>query len=397
MWSLIVFVAALAAAPAEVEIGTLDGSTMTGSLVELAVDHVTISAEQGKLTVPAAQLLFVSPKAVAATSADKPSVWIELVDGSRLTAKEFIAEKGIATLNGSDEKHFQIPTRAIARVRFTAPDDANSSWPADIGKQAAADLLAVRKMDAVDFLEGVIGDVHAETVDFQIDGETIPVKRTKIDGLIFYHKAADKQADPECIVDATGGWQLKAKAVSLADDGSLKIETVAGPELQQPLSAIGRLDFSLGKVIFLSDLEPDAVSWKPLVDFGDSAPALAQFYALRRDQAREHGPLRVGNKAYRKGLAIASRTLVVYRLPTGAKTFKAIVGIDDSVREAGHVVLKITADGKQLLSAPIAGRSDPVPVDLNVAGARKLEILVDYGEDLDTGDYLNLADARIVK
>jgi hypothetical protein len=32
-----------------------------------------------------------------------------------------------------------------------------------------------------------------------------------------------------------------------------------------------------------------------------------------------------------------------------------------------------------------------------VTGVRKLTILVDYGQDLDVGDYFDLADARIVK
>jgi catechol 2,3-dioxygenase-like lactoylglutathione lyase family enzyme len=80
-----------------------------------------------------------------------------------------------------------------------------------------------------------------------------------------------------------------------------------------------------------------------------------------------------------------------------ATKFKALAGIDEAVQTAGHVVLKISADGKQLFSAPVAGTAAAVQLDLDVAGARKLQILVDYGEELDTGDYLNLVDARIVK
>ena len=248
MWTAIVLLAALTAAGPEAEVGTLDGSSMSGSVVELATDHVTLSADGGNLTIPAAQLLFVSPKSAPAAAVEKPAVWIELVDGSRLTGKNIAAEKGVATIEVG-EQHFEIPTAAIARIRFSPPDDPSSAWPADIGKNAAADLLAVRKMEAVDFLEGVIGDINAETVNFQIDGDTIPVKRAKIDGLIYYHKAADKRADPVCIIDAAAGWHLKAKNVSLASDGSLAITTVAGPVLHQPWPAVTRLDFSLGKVV----------------------------------------------------------------------------------------------------------------------------------------------------
>ncbi len=67
------------------------------------------------------------------------------------------------------------------------------------------------------------------------------------------------------------------------------------------------------------------------------------------------------------------------------------------MRDIGHVQLVISADGKKLFDQPIAGSDGAVPIDLDVSGAKRLSILVDFGDGLDAGDYLNLADARIVK
>jgi hypothetical protein len=242
----------------------------------------------------------------------------------------------------------------------------------------------------------VLGDVTAEHVNFQFQGETIPVKRAKVDGLIYYHKAGEKLSGPACIVDDARGWRLKAKSVSLRD-GRLEINTLAGPSLRVPWESIARLDFSAGKVIYLSDLEPESVRWTPYLDFAGAAPALAQYYAPRRDEGRERSPLRLAGKTYAKGLSLYSKTLVVYRIPADVKKLKATLGIDDSVRDSGNVRLEITADGKRLLDQAVAGKDPPRELDLDVAGARRLSILVDYGDNQDTGDFLNLADARMLK
>src|SRR5690606_4388930 len=114
-------------------------------------------------------------------------------------------------------------------------------WPADIGEKAAGDMLVVRKAEAVDFLEGVLGNITDERIEFQIDGETIPVNRARIDGLIYFHKAGDRLPDPACVIedasaDQGNGWRLCAKQVSLDDDGMLSVTTVSGVEVRRPFA-----------------------------------------------------------------------------------------------------------------------------------------------------------------
>ena len=83
--------------------------------------------------------------------------------------------------------------------------------------------------------------------------------------------------------------------------------------------------------------------------------------------------------------------------PVSPLLVKAIAGIDDRYRFDGNVTLTISGDGKQLLSENLAG-SKQVNIDLDLHGVRRLEILVDYGEDkVGYGDYLNLCNARLMK
>src|SRR5262249_8010913 len=137
--------------------------------------------------------------------------------------------------------------------------------------------------------------------------------------------------------------------------------------------------------------------WTPYFDFGQAAPAMADFYAPRRDEGREHQPLRLGGKTYNKGLALCSRTAIDFRVPEGMKNFKATAGIDDAGRDTGNVRLKISADGKNLFDQAVTGKAAPTDLNLDIDGAKRLSILVDFGDGFDAGDYLDLADARMLK
>jgi hypothetical protein len=65
--------------------------------------------------------------------------------------------------------------------------------------------------------------------------------------------------------------------------------------------------------------------------------------------------------------------------------------------DRGHVRLIVRGDGRILFDAALSGRDPPQPLQINIEGVRRLTILVDYGEDLDVADHLDLANARISK
>jgi hypothetical protein len=110
------------------------------------------------------------------------------------------------------------------------------------------------------------------------------------------------------------------------------------------------------------------------------------------DAAAPHGTPR----SFNKGIAVRSRTELVYRLPPGYNRLVATAGIDPAARASGNVRLSIFADDSQLLESEISG-DQAQPVDVEIAGAKRLKLVVDYGQNFDTGDWLNLCDAKIVK
>ena len=74
------------------------------------------------------------------------------------------------------------------------------------------------------------------------------------------------------------------------------------------------------------------------------------------------------------------------------------MGIDDSTGGRGSVEFRVLVDGRERwASGPIRGGAPPVPVSIDLAGAKRLELLVDFGEGADVLGHADWLDARLLK
>jgi len=402
MWALVLMTQLVTAALPAAELQTLSGETVRGQLTELSRERVVIAADGRARNFRPKDVLLLSlgtPSAGATVRAAAPRIWLTLVDGSMLVGTEYTAADGQAHLGLADGTTIDLATSSIAVVRLRALSDASAEqWSTILEGNHAADLLVVRKDEAIDFLEGIVRDVDAEKVHFELDGEVLPVKRSKLDGLVYYHANRAELPEANCLVTTSDGSQLAARSVLLGDE-AWQVTTRGGLELAFPLDAIARLDYSQGKILYLSDLEWDQrrSSWEPF--FGSTSPesALEQFFAPRRDRGFESPQLMLERTPFAKGLALRSRTELVYRLPDAYRRLTAFVGIDDAVGDAGHAHVVISGDARVLFEGDFTGRDAPVPLDLDLQGVRELTILVDYGRDGDVADYVNFCDVKAIK
>ncbi len=401
----------LLAAAGPVEVQMLDGTTVAGSLVQLDTDRAVIDTADGPVECQASTLLSIRPKAHEKSSAgnsgtDLENMAIHLVDGSVLTARQYTVGDAKARVTLLDGQVIEIAANQIAQVRLQPQGvDTAQPWAELAQNQRPGDLLVIRKGDTIDHLEGVIHDVDDERVHFELDGETLPVKRSKAFGLIYRRAPATGLSKTVCQIVDTSGSRWNVASLSLdgsldgdtPDENRLRWTTRGGITFTRPLDAIKHLDFSLGKIAFLSDLAPESIRHTPY--FGNLAkrPLLANFRAVRNDMNLEAAPLRLGGKSYAKGLALHSRTEVTYRLPDRFRRFLATIGIDDVVRPHGDVRLVIRGDDRVLFEKVVRGTDPPEAIDVDVTGVRRLSILADFGGLLDVADHLDLCEARVLK
>jgi hypothetical protein len=387
----------LTSAAPSFEAATLDGQTVVGPIIELTPKRLTIATGKGRVSIVTATLLTISPQQKVKPAAASPGVVVELADGSVVRGRQYVARGSQAriTLAGGEVVE---ATASIVRTVLCAAsqtDALQSEWSRLTSMKTDADLLIVRSGNGLDYHKGILHDVTEDAVRFDLDGEVLPVKRSKVYGLAYHHGATAELPPAICrITDAAGSvWPVR----SLALDEKLQWTTPAGLSVSQSCESIARIDFSEGKLLYLSDLKPESIAWTPYFGAREPLPAMKQFYAPRFDRSFDSPVLRLGGVEYRKGMALHSRTELVYRLPGRFSRLLATAGIADAVRPGGRVRLVVRGDDKVLFEAAFAGTDAPRPIDLDVTGVRRLTILVDFDDGLNKGDHLLLCNARVSK
>ncbi len=400
MWNSLLIVA-LAASPAHFEAQTLDGHSAVGRIERLDAGQLVLQTENGPANFQLGTLAALLRRGPAPPDERKATVWLELVDQSTLAAGEYTVQGSTARITLTSGAAIDLPTRAIRWVRFNPPggdETLNKQWSDIIETKASGDVLVVRKNGALDYSEGVQGDIDAQTCNFEVDKEVLPVKRAKVEGVVYFHPLAAELPEPIGQLTAHDGSRLTMRSVELVE-GSIKFSTPAGISLTFSQDDVAKFDFSFGKIAYLSDLPVESAVYVPLFGFKDkgAAGAIADFYQFRRDVGFEHNPLKLEGKVYRKGLALQSRTVLSYKLPGKFRLFKTVIGIDDSVRDVGSVRVEIKGDAKLLWQGDVRGSDPARSLEIDIAGVKRLEIVADYGADLDVGDRLDLCEARVTK
>lgn len=418
--SVVLLVLGLATAATAVEVAAtrLDGTAITGELRAWNDNTVVIAAPAGDQRIGTDQLISLRWQTAteAATGSAENFGLAELVDESIIPINSLRVTGRIATLSLSQpgesrDNRVIAPTAQLAAVRFQKlAGELALQWDDIRRLNAPTDLLAVLKRDgkSLDYVGGVIGDVSAEKIEFKLEGEPTRVDRSKVAGIVYYRKDRPTSAEPRIVVHGRSG--LRASAANIELNGPLvKITTTAGAKLVWPIDDVELADFSAGKLMYLSDIEPASQRWTPLVGLPAGVTLAAEYGQPRRDRSAYGGPLTLAAKdgdstaavgatrSFNKGLALRSRTEIVYRVPAGFRRFIATAGIDPATSASGNVRLAIYGDDRPLLETDIAGNEPPRPIELEIANVKRLKIVVDFGQNLDTGDWLNLCDARIVK
>lgn len=394
------------ARPAEITL--LDGSTVQGDVQAWQDGTLELRTGAGPTSLAARQILRIRFREAGG---DDAVASVELTDGSLLPIDQFTVVDGEGTIQvASVEQPLTVATEKLAAVHLLPPTPAIAAQWKDLRQaEEVGDLIVIRKDGGVDYLAGRLGGVTEEHVTFYLDEDEYPVERSKVDGLVYFHAQPHSFPDPLCVVYGDGGLKLVASHVTLEGD-VLRVRTRGGVELALPLANVESADFSGGKVMYLSELTPRSASTTPLVALPVSAELVAGFVGpltnrgffspqalLRHPRYEDEKIVGWELRPHRQSLGMRSRSEIVYQLPEGFSGFRALAGIDGTLGGRGHVHLAIFGDDRLLWEHAIDGKDPPATIELELAGARRLRIVADYGQRGDTADRLYLCEARITK
>lgn len=366
--------AAAAAEGPTVTARLIDGATVAGGLRAVTGAEVVIDADGSERRLPLESLRRLDLDGGAAgASAAKVTVWC--LDGGWLAGDDFTLDGGAdkataAVLRGGQA--WPLPADRVLRVDWSEPSFAPTAppaWQADLPEDADSDLLVVAG-DEVTFVPCAIGSVSGEAVTVVLDGETIPVKRAKVLGLAFLRAGpVPVEPAPGSVAVVIDGGRMIARSVEWSPAG-----LVLDGTLRFPSGALRAIDYAAGRTVDLATLPPERADVEPF--FGSLArlEGLAGFFAPR---ALAGG-----------GLLVRPRTEIVYRIPAGGRRFRA--GVVPAVGRpvAGEVSLVVRLDEREIFRAAVSA-ADPAapttPLDLDIAGGRRLTIEVGFAGPADPG------------
>lgn len=415
---------------ARVQFVEIDSGSLIVARGSAGTPEMVSSAELQKVTFDA------SDDAKRPDRAGQPQsqIMVELVDGSIFRANSFMVRSRVATLELAGGGSASIQTRNIQHVLLRSgpwEEELRDRWNEIVESPLEADVVVVRKtvsegedeygvpkqnLTLAEY-EGIIQDIDAATVSFKFDDQEIAVKRERLHGLIYFHARGRTFPEALCALMDQEGNRLFCRSIKSTKDQQLEVVTTSGGAFRLPLPSVQELDFSLGKIVYLSDLSPIAASWQAPLSSSFIGDQLEQLFRFRVDQNLYGKPLQLfvelgldaeineqsdlgGSKVltFAHGLSARAKTHLVYQLPGDYSHLLAQVGIDPMVRPNGDVRLVIRGDGQILFESRITGQDDePLALDLPIKGVRRISIEVDHGDQLGMADHLNLCDIRVVQ
>lgn len=384
--------------PPIVTITMLDGTTARGRMVAVEGETLQWVVEDQPETraLPLANVLFIDfphpEKPAEKTSANPLAPRLFTTDGCLLPITNYHTDgreahvKLVPLTSQTEAVELTIPLQHIRAVLFQAKTTQEwSQWLQTANVPRSHDSLVILRSGKQFALDGTVGKVSNEAVGFVVEGEELPVKRSRALGIFYANKLVTTDAAPLLHDRAGGVWTLDKWNWR---ENRLFIQTPTGTKRPLPPEAVARIDFSRGRITYLSDLQPLLAQHTPFFD---------RVWEFRRDVNALGKPLRTGGKSFAKGLLVHSRTVLEYDLGGRYQKLETILGLEDGTSALGHVFVQITGDGKLLWENHLTAGQPPQPLSLNVEDVRKLTLSVDFGDGFDLGDHVVFGDARVTK
>ncbi|MBM3891569.1 MAG: hypothetical protein FJ388_20850, partial [Verrucomicrobia bacterium] len=286
----------------------------------------------------------------------------------------------------------ELPLHAAALIWLTPPATIPDATRREIERTATGtlrqDTVFVRKEGEWVKVEGILQSLDENRVVFrwQETEREIPLTLAAAIALAGSRPpvapretlAAVHGRDGSCLVGAVRSWTAE----------SITLDSPALGAVTMPLDGVAVLDAIWGRSVFVSDLEPATVN---------EAGYYGTKFPWRRNASVSGGPLMLRGHVFERGLGVHSRSSLTYRLDKKFSLLTGMIGLNDGASALGHAEFVVRGDGKELFRTAMAAGEAPKPLRVNVSGMEKLELLVDFGRNEDTGDHADWAELRLVK
>lgn len=323
-------------------------------------------------------------------------------------------------IQGGDEENVAISSQGLGdvRLRLSLLRAVIFDATVDRERELEASLEPNPEIDRVQLKDGgtargsILGiDGTKVSLDTNVQGGSnmgrlqFDVSKVELVSIAPLEAAPSKPQGLRVLARLIDGTMLSGKVAGLQNDELRLVHPLGGQgDLVLGLARVEELSVENGAFVYLSDTQPEGVEQSFPPEFAYEVDV----WTWKRDRNVEGGVLRLGGRAYDKGIGVHSFCKLVYRLDGAFREFKAVVGLDDATRYMGEpglgaVVFRVLLDGEKAAKEYPNGivqrkGQAPTEVSVDVSSAKTLTIIVDYDPtSLHILGRANWADAHLIK
>jgi len=363
----------------------IEGDPFRAEIVSIdAKWQITFDAGGKPRPLPAAEVLSWGD----CREPDRGSLVI-LVDGSLLVADLSSASREKLAVESALFGSISFPLELLAGVLVQTPaDPLQRDLLVDRIAAAAgnSDRIVLANRDEI---AGSITTIQGGKVRVETAVGPLAVDLARVQAVV-YNPALAKRKRPTGLwawMGFSDGSRLAATAVT-GGGKSLQVKLSEGLIWNTATKELVFLQPLGGRVTYLSALEAKHLH----------VPYLDLSWPYRIDRNVCGGMLRAAGRLWLQGIGVHSAARLSYALAGQYRSFQAELAIDDQTQGRGSVGFRVYVDGQLKYASPIVrGGSTPIPVRVDVSGAKQLDLVVDFADRADELDYADWLDARLVR
>jgi hypothetical protein len=382
---LLLFTATAAAEPQETV--PVDGQPFEAELVSVDAQwQVAFQEADRRRELPAADLVRWGSCAEI-----RRGPVVVMADGGLMVAdvleagpRKIVADSGLFGL-------VELPPEEVAAIVFRLPADRHAQdLLFDRARSAGARRDEVILANG-DVIGGRFRGLRDDVLTLEADVGPLEIETDRVRALVFNPALvrSDRPAGLYAVAGFTEGSRLAAEKLVVSRN-SLEITLSGGQTCKTTALELVCLQPFGGRLTYLSDLKPAGSRQLPYLELG--------WPAYRNDRDVTGGLLRSGGKPYLKGIGVHGADRLTYQLTEPWQRFEARLGIDDRTAGQGSVRFRVYVDGRAEYTSPVVrGGDEPIPVSVDLSGAKRLDLIVDYADRADVMDRADWLEARLVR